>query len=116
MSEFADRPPRETLTNASAAHARIRADIVCMRLRPGEKLRLEGLKSKYGYGLAPLREALSRLTSEGLVEFTDQRGFKVGKLSLQDLREVTFLRQELECLALRLAIKRGDDQWEGEVV
>jgi DNA-binding GntR family transcriptional regulator len=115
-ANFDRQMPAESLTNASVAHAQIRADIVGLDLRPGKKLRLDALKKSYNVGLSPLREALSRLVSEGLVELADQRGFTVSRLSTGDLRDVTFLRQELECLALRLAIERGDDAWEGDIL
>lgn len=116
MSEILEPRAGDAQTNASAVHALIRSDIVALRLEPGQKLRLDALKGSYGFGHAPLREALSRLVSEGLVDFADQRGFAVSGLSEQDLQDVVFLRQEFECLALRLAIERGDDTWEGQIV
>jgi DNA-binding GntR family transcriptional regulator len=53
---------------------------------------------------------------EGLVVGEDRRGFRVAPVSLADLGEITELRCELEGLALRWSIERGDDAWEAEVV
>jgi DNA-binding GntR family transcriptional regulator len=106
----------EARTLASSAYAEIRRDIVDLVLRPGEKLRLKDIGERYGYGLAPLREALSRLTSDNLVAAEDQRGFSVTDVSLRDLLDLTFVRRNLEAVALRASIENGDDEWEGDVV
>ena len=103
-------------TLASSAYSELRRDIVGLQLQPGEKLRLKDIGDRYGYGLAPLREALSRLASENLVVAEDQRGFRVTDVSLKDLLDLTFVRKNVEALALRSAIENGDDEWEGEVV
>src|SRR5262245_17954744 len=47
---------------------RLRADIVSGALKPSERLRFENLTSRYGVSVSPLREALSRLTAEELVQ------------------------------------------------
>ncbi len=106
----------EARTLASSAYADIRRDIVDLVLKPGEKLRLKDIGARYGYGQAPLREALSRLASDNLVVAEDQRGFRVTDVSLQDLLDLTFVRRNIEVTALRAAIEKGDDQWEGDVV
>ncbi len=47
----------------------------------GMSLRLDDLKDHYGMGASPLREALSRLVGEGLVQLENNRGFRVAGLS-----------------------------------
>ena len=69
------------------------------------------LAKKFGVSAVAVREALSRLVADGLVVVEDQRGFRVSPLSLSDLRDVTHTRIELECLALRRSIARGDAAW-----
>ncbi len=103
-------------TLASSAYAELRRDIVDLKLKPGEKLRLKEISARYGYGLAPLREALSRLASENLVASEDQRGFRVTSVSAQDLNDLTYVRRNIEVIALRAAIENGDDEWEANVV
>lgn len=106
----------DSRTLASSAYADLRRDIVDLKLKPGEKLRLKDIGERYGYGLAPLREALSKLASENLVFAEDQRGFSVTQVSLSDLLDLTFVRRNIEVIALRASIENGDDEWEGNVV
>ncbi len=103
-------------TLASTALARLRADIISCRLRPGQRLRFDDLKVAYDIGLSPLREALMRLASEGLVQVEDHRGFRVAPISKNDLLDITFVRQEVEGLSLRLSIELGDDDWEAQIL
>src|ERR1700694_1563026 len=70
-------------------YGKIREDIVFGHLAPGEKLRIEDLRGRYGLGATPLREALSRLSAIGLVEASAQRGFRVARVSVEDLDDVT---------------------------
>jgi DNA-binding GntR family transcriptional regulator len=58
-----------------------------------------------------VREALSRLVADGLVQASDQRGFRVSPVSPADLRDVTQTRIDIEGLALRRSIERGDQEW-----
>lgn len=96
---------------------RLRTLIANGEIPPGEKLRLDDLRSMFGVSLSPLREALSRLSAEGfVVVLENQRGYRVAPVSENNLQEVTRLRAEIEVFALREAIARGDDQWEGEIV
>ena len=65
------------LTAGEAAYARLRADIVCGRFAPGQRLRLDRMREAYGVAVGTLREILSRLAAEGLVLAEGQRGFEV---------------------------------------
>ncbi|HEX5739329.1 MAG TPA: GntR family transcriptional regulator, partial [Hydrogenophaga sp.] len=51
------------------AFDQIRADIISARLRPAERLRIQALSERYRTGATAIREALSRLVTDGLVEF-----------------------------------------------
>lgn len=104
----------ETLT--LQAYGRLRADILAGRLVAGDRLRLERLKTAYGFGMSPLREALSRLAAEELVIAEDRRGFRVAPISAAELAEVTRLRKRLETMALANSIAAGDVDWEADVV
>jgi DNA-binding GntR family transcriptional regulator len=97
------------------AHKQIREDIIFGRLAPGEKLRIEDLRARYALGSTPVREALSRLSSTGLVEATSQRGFRVTPISEHDLDDVARMRIRLETDALRDSIAHGNERWEAEV-
>src|SRR5215218_2777658 len=106
-----DRP--RSLT--SAVQERLRADILSTRLLPGQKLHIAGLAKQFSVSRAAVREALSRLVADGLVQASDQRGFRVSPVSLADLKDVTQSRIDIEGLALRRSIERGDQDWLGSV-
>ena len=103
-------------TLADGAFQRIRADIVKGTLTPGEKLRPDRLSARYGIGLSPVREALSRLASDGLAVAEGQRGFFVAPVSAGELDDVADLRITFSALALERSIKAGDEAWEAGIV
>lgn len=98
------------------AHESIRRDILNGELFPGDKLQIEAISERYGIGIAPVREALNRLSSEGLVERKSQRGFFVATLSITDLEELVKTRIWLETKALAESIKNADESWEEQLV
>jgi len=103
-------------TLALEVFERLRGDILSGKLTPGTKLRFENLRASYGVGLSPLREALSRLAENRLVVSIGQRGFRVPPVSVQEIGDIAMVRKEIEGLALRLAIRHGNDGWEAAVV
>lgn len=103
-------------TLADAVYERLHADIVSGRLAPEARLRFEALRERCGAGIAPIREALQRLTSEGLVVAEGHVGFRVAPMSLADLEDINHLRLLLEIKAVREAVAQGDLKWESEVV
>lgn len=98
------------------AHERIRRDILNGELFPGDKLQIEAVSERYGIGMAPVREALNRLSSEGLVERKSQRGFFVAEISMGALEELVKTRIWLETLALRESIANATEEWEEQLV
>jgi len=103
-------------TSASSAYDRLQADILTGKLRPGHKLRLKDLIEEYDTGNSPLREALNRLSANGMVVREENRGFRVPQASVDDLIEITRTRCWLEEVALRESIKNGDSAWEERIV
>ncbi|MFK7903010.1 MAG: GntR family transcriptional regulator [Nitratireductor sp.] len=100
----------------SQAYARLREDIISGVLRPGQKLKIDELRTQYDVGTSPIREALSLLTSDHFVERLDQRGFKVANVSEEEFTELLKTRCWLEERALRESIKNGGSEWEEQVV
>jgi GntR family carbon starvation induced transcriptional regulator len=105
---------KETL--ATAVYDRLRQAIITVAIAPGEKLNIRVLCDRFGVGLSPMREALSRLSSEGLVTQIDHRGFAVTGLSEDDLIDLTRARSWLNELAIRNSVTNGDAAWEENVV
>ncbi|WP_226356097.1 GntR family transcriptional regulator [Pseudonocardia sp. ICBG601] len=103
-------------TRADELYERLRADIFTARLTPGRRLKFPELCAEYGTSVGPVREALTRLTSERLVTLQPHLGYTVAALSVEELTDLTAARVEIESLAFRRAILGGDAQWEAEVV
>jgi DNA-binding GntR family transcriptional regulator len=98
------------------AYERLRADVLACRLSPGSRLRINELCSELNVSLGAVREALSRLTSEGLVIAEPQRGFRVTEISKAELKDLTAVRIDIEAKCLARAIKIGDLAWESRLV
>lgn len=103
-------------TRGADVLARMRNDIISCALKPGSKLRFETLRELYEVSFSTLREALSRLVAEGLVLTEGQRGFIVAPVSRFDLNDLTDIRVLIERECIRLAIERGDDLWEADII
>jgi len=99
-----------------SAYHWLKRDIIRGAFTPGEKLRMSALKARYGLGIGPLREALSQLVAERLVVAISQRGYRVAPMSLSELADLYDARAQLEGLMLALAIQRGGDDWEAEIL
>jgi len=103
-------------TLASMVYHRLLQDILKGHLEPGRKLRLQALKEHYEVGNSPLREALNRLSANGMVVREENKGFRVSPASSAELMELVRTRCWLEEIALRESILNGDEVWEEELV
>jgi DNA-binding GntR family transcriptional regulator len=110
-----DRPPRGQ-TLSEGVYQELRADILACRLRPGVKLQINVLAQDRELSLSGVREALSRLSAEGLVIAEPQRGFRVAPVSLEDLTDLTLTRVDIEGLCLSRSIEHGGVEWETAIV
>lgn len=99
-----------------SAYLALRKMILAGDLKPGAKLKIETLRKKLDTGASPIREALSLLTSDQLVERIDQRGFKTAAASKENFEEILHLRCALESMALRMSIERASNAWEESIV
>lgn len=106
--------PRQN--SAVSGYEWLKRDIIQGMFKPGEKLRMTALKERYDLGVGPLREALSHLIAENLVVAISQRGYRVAPMSLSEMQDIYDARANLEALVLKLAIERGDDAWEAQVL
>ncbi len=103
-------------TQASSVYDRLHEDILTGDLKPGQKLRLKNLIEKYDTGNSPLREALNRLSANGMVVREENRGFRVPPAQEKELAELTKTRCWLEETGLRESIAHGDAEWEERIV
>ena len=104
------------LTLASSAYEALRQDIMGGAFEPGEKLQFDALRERYDIGISPIREALSRLHSEGWVAREEQRGYRVAEISKSELLDVVKTRVLIEGIAVTEAIARQDVEAEEALV
>ncbi|QKC86631.1 GntR family transcriptional regulator [Mesorhizobium sp. NZP2077] len=103
-------------TIASTVYVKLRDDILNGVLKSGSKVRVEWVVEYYEAGASPVREALTRLATEGLLDHRDQRGFSVKPVSANELDELTRTRCWVEEMGLRQSIAKRNVQWEEQVV
>jgi len=110
-------PPSAPYASAiQGTYEQLRTHLVTGVLAPNEKLLIKNLCERYEVGPSAVREALARLSAEGLVVAEPQRGFHAAPVSIEELRDLTEVRIELETRCLRRSIENGDMAWETRVV
>jgi GntR family transcriptional regulator, rspAB operon transcriptional repressor len=87
----------------------LREAIVSAELEPGRRLSENELAERLGVSRTPVREALVRLRDERLVAIVPQLGTFVTLISADGVADAAFVREALECAAIRLATKRADE-------
>ncbi len=73
-------------------------------LLPGAQIDERALTERLDVSRTPIREAISVLAKEGLVEIQPYRGFSVRRFTAKQVRDLYDLRRQLECFAIRLAV------------
>ena len=101
-----DGPPSSV---QEQVYEKIRNNIISGVYEPDQRLLPEDLAFAMGVHAMYVRETLLRLEGEGLVNFLPSKGFSVARFSLDDLREIYFLRSLLEGTASELAAKNLTD-------
>ena len=111
-------PPHASSRASSTqrVYRELRRLIIDGEIEPARKLKIDDLKRQLDAGASPIREALSLLTSDQLVERIDQRGFRAAPVSQAHFKEILSLRCQLEALALRASIAESDDSWKSHLL
>ena len=104
------------LTLTESVFLELRKDILTGRLAPKSPLMPVELRERFGVSIAVIREALTRLASQGLAIQSPNYGFSVIALTLSDLNNIIEARRINECAALELSIARGDVVWESNIL
>lgn len=94
-------------TKSEAAYAFLREQILSGALQPGERITLARLSEDLGVSLMPVREALGRLSRDGLVEVTPYKDARVAPMSRRDVEDIFSVRAALEAHAMELAVRRA---------
>jgi DNA-binding GntR family transcriptional regulator len=92
-------------TLAEKIHKELYTDITNQKLKSGQKLTLSMLKERFGVSHTPIREALAKLESEGLVTYETNCGVRVKQFSEIEIRELFEFQAELEAMAVRFCSK-----------
>lgn len=93
----------------------VRGRLITASFEAGQKLKPDELRLHYGCAASTIREVLFRLSCDQLVEFQDQRGFRVPQASRLRLKELTQLRTIIEQECVRLSIANGGLEWEANL-
>lgn len=100
---------RSEATSVERAYEALLAMARDFAFKPGERLNEVGLAKRFEMSRVPLREALNRLASEGLLSAIPNQGFWARKLSASEITALLEVRADLEAAAAIRAIERGDD-------
>lgn len=101
--------------NGDDVYSILRKRLMTNGFAHGEKLRAEHLRRDLGCSASTVREALFRLSTVGLVNFQEQRGFRVPEQSRRLLHELTHLRVLLEQEGTAMSIRKGGVEWEARL-
>lgn len=101
-----NKPDRAT-SRAQNAYDSLRAAIHAGKLRPGQPMRETEIAERLGISRTPVRDALKRLESEGLLAAAPRRGLVLTELDQQQVSEIYAVRDVLEGLAARLAAQHA---------
>ncbi len=101
-------PPAERQVLAVKVYDTLKERIMDYEFAPDNRLNIDSLAAEMKISQTPIREALSRLNAEGLVDFASYKGYTVRPpLSARELADFLHVRKLLEVDAVRLAAPRA---------
>ena len=109
------RVRKTSMANDNDVYLELEKRLTTNEFLHGTKLRAEILRVEFGCSASTVREVLFRLATQGLVDFKEQRGFRVPDLSPKKLIELTHLRVMLEEEGAILSIRQGGVAWEARL-
>jgi DNA-binding GntR family transcriptional regulator len=109
-----NKKPATSLTETT--YQKLHAHVLGAQAKPDGKLKIAELAKSMDVSPSVVREALSRLVSEGLVVAEPQRGFRVAPFEMSEVQYLFDARVEIERLCLTDAIENADIAWEGRLV
>jgi GntR family carbon starvation induced transcriptional regulator len=116
MQKWVESAEAGTTLAVERAYRDLRQALVRGEFAPGARLRMEDLTRRFDVSSSPMREALNRLSEQGLVKILENRGFRVAPLTAEGVSDLARVRVLTECEALRDSIQHGDDAWEAQAV
>jgi DNA-binding GntR family transcriptional regulator len=104
------------ITAATSIYKRIKEDLLQGEFPAGLRLNIKELSERYQTSVNPVREALSRLAAERILDQREQRGFSVPVLKESDLEELVKTRCWLEEIAVRESISNKSEDYEVDLI
>ncbi len=101
---------KNSISVRERAYEFLKSSVLSGHFNPGERLTEEHLAKKLGVSRTPVREALHKLESEGLIKPLETRGFIVSRDSKDEVEELFELRAILEGYALRIISERISEE------
>lgn len=98
---------------AARVERELRARIIDLSLKPGERLSEAEIAERFQVSRQPVREAFIALMRQGLVDVQPQRGTIVVKLSIRRMLDARFIREAIEVAIVRRACERFEPHWRG---
>jgi DNA-binding GntR family transcriptional regulator len=96
-----------TATASSKIYSDLRTELVSLHRRPGEVISEAEIALSYGVSRTPVREAILKLSDEGLLEIFPQSGIFVSRIPIAALPEAILIRKSLEATTAQLAAERA---------
>ncbi|GIV80321.1 GntR family transcriptional regulator [Litorilinea aerophila] len=93
----------ETTSLSEQIEDALKAEILAGRYRPGQRISPDELRDRWGVSITPVRDAIRRLESIGLVKVLPRRGVYVATIDKKSFKNIFDLRIALECLAIETA-------------
>jgi DNA-binding GntR family transcriptional regulator len=110
ISKSARRAVMMPLAQKDVVVETVRAAILSGAMPPGTRINLDLIASEHGTSRMPVRDALHKLETEGLITIYPRRGVQVAQLDVPDMEELFGIRTVLEQKALELAVPRLTQQ------
>ena len=100
---------RAKLPDHERAYRAMREMVLYGELAPGQPVTIQGLGDMVGLGMTPVREAIRRLISQGALVFKGNRRVEVPELTLEQYRELAFVRRTVEPELARRAVEKMEE-------
>jgi DNA-binding GntR family transcriptional regulator len=101
----AEKYPTTPISLRQKVYEQIKHEIITCRLAPGEPLSEGQFVDRFQVSKTPIREALTSLQQDRLVEYIANRGFSVTSISLRDIQEIFEARAFYECTLFQWTMK-----------
>jgi DNA-binding GntR family transcriptional regulator len=104
------KAPQKSTPVRERTYQSLKSDVLAGRFNPGQRLTEEHLARNMGVSRTPVREALHKLESEGLIKPLETRGFSVARDSREEMEDLFDIRAALEGYAIRMICECISDE------